>query len=69
MTAMFEPYQLPHLRLKNRIVRSATHDYVENPDGTVSEAQFAIYSALAENQIGLIFTGHMYIHPLSLIHI
>ncbi|MGI5856597.1 MAG: hypothetical protein ACOX64_09080 [Candidatus Merdivicinus sp.] len=63
MTAMFEPYQLPHLRLKNRIVRSATHDYVENPDGTVSEAQFAIYSTLAENQIGLIFTGHMYIHP------
>ena len=63
MHPVFTPVTLRTMTVKNRIVRSATHDYVETPDGTVSEAQFAIYSTLAENQIGLIFTGHMYIHP------
>ena len=62
MTAMFEPYEFAHLRLRNRIVRSATHDYVEDADGGVSKAQLQIYSTLAKNKVGLIFTGQMYVH-------
>ena len=63
MTTMFEPFELPHLRLRNRIVRSATHDYVEDADGGISKAQLRLYSALAKNNVGLIVTGQMYVHP------
>ena len=63
MNPVFEPFALPHMELKNRIARSATHDHFENPDDTLSKKQLYILKELAENDVGLIFTGHMYVSP------
>ena len=39
MSDLFAPCTLGNLPLRNRICRSATNDYMGNPDGTVSPAQ------------------------------
>ncbi len=63
VNGLFSPYQLGGLSLRNRICRSATNDYAGNEDGTVSQAQMAIYRALAQHEVGLIFTGHACVSP------
>lgn len=60
---VFDPVLLGNLDCKNRFVRSATRDGVENEDGTISEAQLQIMRDLAEGDVGLIITGHFYVHP------
>lgn len=60
---LFAPCTLGGLSLRNRICRSATNDYAGNADGTVSAAQMDIYRALAENEVGLIITGHACVCP------
>ncbi len=51
--------------LANRFVRSATQDYMAGDDGDVTERQVALFEALAVGEIGLIITGHAYVHPLG----
>lgn len=61
---LFQPVSFGGLHLKNRFVRSATHDYMGNPDGSLSADEFSMYEELAQNQVGLIITGHSYVqHP------
>jgi 2,4-dienoyl-CoA reductase-like NADH-dependent reductase (Old Yellow Enzyme family) len=59
----FAPMWLGDLQLRNHLVRSATRDGVENEDGTVSERQLQIMRTLASHEVGLIITGHFYVHP------
>lgn len=54
------------MTVKNRIARSAVHSFIGNPDGTVSEAELAMYEALARGGVGLIFTGHCSVSPLGM---
>ncbi len=63
MKELFAPCTLGGLHLRNRICRSATNDYAGNVDGTVSAAQREIYRELAENEVGLIITGHACVSP------
>lgn len=63
MKELFAPCTLGGLHLRNRICRSATNDYAGNEDGTVSAAQREIYRELAENEVGLIITGHACVSP------
>ncbi|MEW6622435.1 MAG: NADH:flavin oxidoreductase [Bacillota bacterium] len=50
--------------MKNRFVRSATHDWLGNPDGSISEKQLVLYRSLDENDVGLIMSAHAYVdHP------
>lgn len=58
---VFTPISIKNLTIKNRIARSATHEYLENPDGTYSERQLDILEELAKNGVGMIITGHMYV--------
>lgn len=60
---LFAPCTFAGLTLRNRICRSATNDYMGNADGTVSEKQLAVYRELAEQEVGLIFTGHACVCP------
>lgn len=60
---VFDPIEVGGMELRNRIVRSATRDGVENEDGTVSDRQIRIFEELAENETGLIITGHLYVSP------
>ncbi|HAR35414.1 MAG TPA: NADH peroxidase, partial [Acidobacteria bacterium] len=63
-SCLFTPINIGRLRLINRFVRSATHDYLaDNQQGYVRPAQLELYRRLADGEIGLIITGHAYVHP------
>ena len=60
---IFTPRQMNSATAKNRIIRSATNDHLGNPDGTVSDAQIAMYDALGRGDTGTIITGHLSVSP------
>ena len=52
MKIVFEPVELKHLKLKNRLVRSATWEGLANPDGGLPEETYTIYEELAKGGVG-----------------
>ena len=54
---IFEPAEVGGLRLKNRLVRSATWEGIAAPDGGIDETIYAIYDELARGGVGLVITG------------
>jgi len=66
MSVLFQPIKIGVMTVKNRFVRSATHDWLGEPDGAVSEKEIALYKTLAENEVGLIISAYSYMqHPLA----
>jgi 2,4-dienoyl-CoA reductase-like NADH-dependent reductase (Old Yellow Enzyme family) len=66
MSVLFQPVTVARMGLRNRFVRSATHDYIGHPDGTISARQMELYRDLAVGGVGLIVSGHAYVqHPLG----
>ncbi len=66
MSVLFQSVTVGRLCLRNRFVRSATNDYLSNPDGTISHRQVGLCRDLAAGGVGLIVTGHAYVqHPLG----
>ncbi len=63
MTRLFEPSQINGMALKNRFIRSATWDGMAADDGTTTPKMIGLLSRLAEGGVGLIITGHAYVHP------
>jgi 2,4-dienoyl-CoA reductase-like NADH-dependent reductase (Old Yellow Enzyme family) len=60
---LFSPTKIGCLNLINRFIRSATHDYLaDDRTGMITEKQIELYRRLALGQIGLIITGHAYVH-------
>ena len=49
--------------ISNRFVRSATHDFMAEDDGSITDRQVALFSRLAEGEVGLIITGHAFVNP------
>ena len=45
------------MRVKNRIVRSATWEGIANLDGSITDESYKIYSELAKGGVGAIITG------------
>ncbi len=63
ISCLFTPINIGRLTVQNRFVRSATHDYLaDDRTGAVTPAQLELYGRLADGQIGLIITGHAYVH-------
>ena len=63
---LFTPVKVGPVTFRNRFVRSATNDWMSEPDGRISERQLPIYEALAAGGVGLIITAHSYVsHPLG----
>ncbi len=58
---LFTPISIGSLTIPNRFVRSATHDYRANADGSVSEFEFDLYTNLARGGVGLIVTGFVFV--------
>ena len=58
---LFSPWELPHLRVRNRIVRSATYEGLADERGSPRPALGALYRALAEHEVGTIVTGFAYV--------
>lgn len=59
----FNPITICNLELQNRFVRSATHEYMAEEDGTPTSRLGDLYEELAKNEVGLIITGYSYILP------
>lgn len=59
------PLELPHITLKNRVIRSAVHSFLADKAGYMTEAEYGMYESLAKNHIGTIITGHCCVDPLG----
>lgn len=63
VTTLFTAGTIGALRLPNRLVRSATAEYMADADGRPGPQLAALYRELVRGGVGLIITGHMYVHP------
>ncbi|MBM3312897.1 MAG: NADH:flavin oxidoreductase, partial [Candidatus Aminicenantes bacterium] len=62
-SALFRPVRVGSCEIPNRFVRSATHEFMAEDDGTPTGRQAELYRRLAEGDVGLIVTGHAYVNP------
>jgi 2,4-dienoyl-CoA reductase-like NADH-dependent reductase (Old Yellow Enzyme family) len=60
---LFTPAKIGNLKLNNRLVRSATQEGLADNKGFMDARIYDMYRDLAKGGVGLIITGHMYIHP------
>ncbi|WP_367343461.1 NADH:flavin oxidoreductase [Methanomethylovorans sp.] len=58
---LFEPINIGSIGVPNRFVRSATHEWMAEPDGTPTSRINDLYEELARNEVGLIITGYAYV--------
>ena len=56
---LFSPFKIKNIEFPNRIVRSATQDFMAEKDGSVSKRNIELYSGL--KGIGLIISGFIYV--------
>lgn len=63
MSILFTPISIGAVTVPNRFVRSATHDFMADDEGNVTDANVELYSRLAEGEVGLIITGHAHVQP------
>lgn len=62
MTLLFEPARIGSLELPNRLIRSATAERMANDDGRPRPQMKALWRELAQGGVGLIISGHMFVH-------
>ena len=62
---LFERIRLGEVELRNRFVRAATYEAMGTQAGGVTEGILEHYRRLARGEVGLIITGHVYVHPLG----
>jgi 2,4-dienoyl-CoA reductase-like NADH-dependent reductase (Old Yellow Enzyme family) len=63
MKQLFEESGINDLVLSNRFVRSATWDGLATDDGSCTARMINLMVDLADGGVGLIITGHAYVHP------
>ncbi len=61
MRTLFEPTTIGRLRVKNRLVRSATWEGLAEPDGSSGDRLLTFYRRLAAGGVGLIISSYMYV--------
>ena len=62
MSALFEKTTINKMTLTNRFVRSATWEGMATDDGAVTPRLIDTMKALAQGGVGLIISGHTYVH-------
>ncbi|TGC09474.1 NADH:flavin oxidoreductase [Methanolobus halotolerans] len=62
---LFEPISICGMEIPNRFVRSATHEWMAEPDGTPTVRIGDIYEELARNGTAVIITGYAYVNPMG----
>jgi 2,4-dienoyl-CoA reductase-like NADH-dependent reductase (Old Yellow Enzyme family) len=63
MKKVFEEAAIGNMLLPNRFVRSATWAGMATEKGNVTEGLTMLMERLAEGKVGLIMTGHAFVHP------
>jgi len=64
-SVLFNPTRIGKTEIANRFVRSATHEFMAEEDGTPTERQMQLFARLAEGEVGLIITGHAYVNRIG----
>lgn len=57
MKKVFEKVKIKNMKLRNRLVRSATWEGIAAPDGSIPKEAYDIYRELAKGGIGAVITG------------
>jgi len=60
---LFDEISIGSVRVGNRFVRSATHEWLAKEDGALTDRIQEIYVRLAMGKVGLITSGYSYISP------
>nr|MBN1857844.1 hypothetical protein [Candidatus Bipolaricaulota bacterium] len=68
MPLLFTEYAIGSLELPNRLVRSATAESMADDEGVPQRRLAKLYRTLAAGGVGLIITGHLYVHPSGKAH-
>jgi 2,4-dienoyl-CoA reductase-like NADH-dependent reductase (Old Yellow Enzyme family) len=61
MPRLFESTEINGMKLKNRFVRSATHEAMAELDGTVKDQLLDCMAELVRGEVGLVITGHAHV--------
>jgi 2,4-dienoyl-CoA reductase-like NADH-dependent reductase (Old Yellow Enzyme family) len=61
MPRLFESTEINRMKLKNRFVRSATHEAMVELDGTVKDQLLECMAELVRGEVGLVITGHAHV--------
>ncbi len=61
MSALFEPFSIGSLEIRNRFMRSATTSAWSDERGIVNSEIIELYRKLSEGGVGLIVKGHLYV--------
>jgi 2,4-dienoyl-CoA reductase-like NADH-dependent reductase (Old Yellow Enzyme family) len=61
MSILFESTKINGMKIKNRFVRSATHEAMAGLDGSVTDQLLNCMSKLAHGDVGLVITGQAYV--------
>jgi 2,4-dienoyl-CoA reductase-like NADH-dependent reductase (Old Yellow Enzyme family) len=62
MSCLFQPIDIGPVTVKNRFVRSATGEWMADKEGIIQDRIIPMYERISAGGVGLIITGHMYIH-------
>jgi 2,4-dienoyl-CoA reductase-like NADH-dependent reductase (Old Yellow Enzyme family) len=65
---LFSPFTFGSLELPNRLVRSATAERMADQEGRPRPNLAQLFKELTLGGVGLIITGHMYVHPSGKAH-
>lgn len=69
MVDIFSPFEIKGMEIRNRIMRSATAERMaDDLTGIPRESYYQHYEQLARGGVGLIITGHMYVHRAGKCH-
>jgi 2,4-dienoyl-CoA reductase-like NADH-dependent reductase (Old Yellow Enzyme family) len=68
MSILFTPGKIGTLKIPNRLIRSATAERMADEAGYPRQQYYDFYRELAVGGVGLIITGHMYVHPSGKCH-
>lgn len=68
MSLLFTEQAIGRLVLRNRLVRSATAESMADEKGAPQRSLADLYARLAAGGVGLVITGHLYVHPSGKAH-
>ena len=69
MSHLFEPASIGALEIPNRFVRSATAERLADEVGSPLPQLGEMYAELARGGVGLVISGHAYVHPSGKAHL
>ena len=56
---LWQPGRIGPMELRNRTIRSATNEHLSEPDGQLTSVWVETLSELAQQEVGLVITGHL----------